>query len=271
MMNTSLGRTFMGGFEFLALVYHSIVWDVRKGKNNALHALAMEVFQAVIVVVFFYAMISIMGFKTLAIRGSFVLYVMSGVFLFMTHNKAIGAVASGSVSSPMLNHAPVSTLLMMVSGAFSALYIQIFAVIVVTFAANVIIDPFTVQDWKALSFAFIMAWFSGVAIGILFLSLTPFFPAPMKLIKTIYTRANMLFSGKMMPANTVPAMILPMFTWNPLFHAIIWMYSAENAPDTIIKSVDTGAWFSIGLDTLPDATAPIALLWVINRNSPDIT
>lgn len=219
-MNTSFSNTVMGTFEFLSLVYHSTVWNVRKTKGNALTALAMEVAQACIIVVFFYVMISFLGMRNFAIRGSFILYVMSGVFLFLTHNKAVGAVAAGAVGTPLLNHRPVSTLLLIISGALSALYIQIFAVLVITFAANVLIEPFTFHNVKGFAFAFFMAWASGVAIGIVFLSLKPFFPTAIGLIQTIYTRANMIFSGKMIPANTLPNIMLPYFAWNPLFHAI---------------------------------------------------
>ena len=36
----------------------------------------------------------------------------------------------------------------------------------------------------------------------------------------IYTRANMIVSGKMFVANALPAYILSFFIWNPLYHII---------------------------------------------------
>lgn len=218
--DSSFRRTLDGTFEFLTLVYHSIVRDVRKSKGNAVQALAMEVLQSAIVVIFFYVLITFMNMRGVAVRGSFVLYVLTGVFLFITHNKAISAVSQGGAVNPMLKHAPVSTLLLIVAGAFSALYVQILAVIVITFVANVLIDPFTVYNLKRVSLCFLLAWFSGVAIGIVFLSLRPFFPNVIHIVELVYKRANMIFSGKMFLAGNLPGYMLPFFTWNPLFHTI---------------------------------------------------
>ncbi|MBV1862867.1 MAG: ABC transporter permease [Rhodobacteraceae bacterium] len=218
--NSSFSNTFMGFVEFSTLVYHSIVRDVRKGKGNAMQALILEVLQSAIIVIFFYVMIEFLGMRGVAVRGSFILYVLSGVFLYLTHNKAISAVGGGSATNPMLKHAPVSTLMIIVSGALSSLYIQLLAIFVVTFVANVLIDPFTVYNMKLVFFCLFLAWSSGVAIGLVFLSLKPFFPETIKIISTIYRRANMIFSGKMFLANTIPSTMLPFFSWNPLFHTI---------------------------------------------------
>ncbi|MEH6361043.1 MAG: ABC transporter permease, partial [Amylibacter sp.] len=53
-----------------------------------------------------------------------------------------------------------------------------------------------------------------------FLSLTPYAPTVIGLITSIYQRSNMIFSGKMLLASTLPGFMLPMFIWNPLFHTI---------------------------------------------------
>ena len=218
--NSSLANTFMGTLEFLTLVFHSTVRNVRKTRGNAFQALALEVLQSAVIVIFFYVMIVFLNLRGVAVRGSFVLYVLTGVFLYLTHNKAISAVSGGSPTNPMLKHMPVSTLMMIVSGALSSLYIQILAVIVISFVANVIVDPFTVYNLKGVSLCFIVAWLSGVAVGIIFLALRPFFPETIKIVSTVYRRANMIFSGKMFLANSIGAFWLPFFTWNPLFHTI---------------------------------------------------
>ena len=218
--NSSFLRILIGTFEFLTLVYHATIRDVRKGKGNALQALLMEVLQAAMILIFFYVMITFLGLRGVAVRGSFVLYVLSGVFLFLTHNKAVSAVGGGGPVNPMLQHAPVTTFLLIVAGAISSLYVQILAVLVISFVANVLIDPFTVYNLKRVSLCFMVAWFSGVAIGIIFLSIRPFFPSTVSIIEQIYKRANMIFSGKMFLANTLPSHMLVFFTWNPLFHTI---------------------------------------------------
>ncbi|MEJ6708658.1 MAG: hypothetical protein QNK92_07635 [Amylibacter sp.] len=111
--------------------------------------------------------------------------------------------------------------MLIVSGAFSAFYVQILAVLVISFVANVIIDSFTDYNLKRVSLCFMIAWFFfGVAIGIIFLSVRPFFPSTVTIIEQVYKHANMIFRGKMFLANSLPAGYLVFFTWNPLFHTI---------------------------------------------------
>jgi ABC-type polysaccharide/polyol phosphate export permease len=213
-------RVFAGTIEFLRLVYHATVRDVRKSKGNAIQALLMQILQSAMIVIFFYVLITFLGMRSIAVRGSFVLYVLTGVFLFLTHNKAVSAVGGGGPVNPMLQHAPVSTFLLILSGALSALYVQILGALVISFVANVLIDPFTVYDLKRVVLCFMIAWFSGCAIGIIFLSVRPFFPATVTIVEQVYKRANMIFSGKMFLANSLPSTMLPFFLWNPLFHTI---------------------------------------------------
>lgn len=210
----------MSFLDFFRLVYHATVRDVRKGKGNAFMALGMEIMQGIILVGFFYVLITFLGMRGIAVRGSFILYVLTGVFLFMTHNKAVSAVSGGGAVNPMLMHAPVTTLMLIVSGALSALYTQLLAALVIAFIANVLIEPFTVHDMKGVAICFFLAWFSGAAVGVIFLALRPFFPSAIQIIEQIYKRANMIFSGKMFLASTLPGTMLPFFTWNPLFHTI---------------------------------------------------
>jgi ABC-type polysaccharide/polyol phosphate export permease len=201
-------------------VYHGTVREVRKGKGNAVQALLMEILQATMIVVFFYFLITLLGMRSQAVRGSFILYVLTGVFLYFTHIKAVSAVSGGGPVNPMLQHRPVTTFSIILSGAISSIYTQILGVLVVSFVANVLIDPFTVYNLKRVALCFLISWFAGVAIGIIFLSLRPFMPATIGIVEQVYQRANMIFSGKMFVANAMPSGYLIMFTWNPLFHTI---------------------------------------------------
>ena len=40
------------------------------------------------------------------------------------------------------------------------------------------------------------------------------------LVQTVFKRLNMVASGKMFVANSLPGSVLVMFTWNPLFYVI---------------------------------------------------
>ena len=74
------------------VIYHSIVRSIRKTHNNAFVAIAMNMLQVVIFVLAFYVMFSVLGLRGAAIRGDFLLYIMTGIFLYMTHTKSLGAV-----------------------------------------------------------------------------------------------------------------------------------------------------------------------------------
>jgi ABC-type polysaccharide/polyol phosphate export permease len=48
----------------------------------------------------------------------------------------------------------------------------------------------------------------------------PWAPDVVTIVQLVYVRANMIASGKMFVANTLPGFMLAMFDWNPLFHII---------------------------------------------------
>jgi len=208
-------------FGMLELIYHSIVRDIRKDHKNAVVGLILNILQTLIFVLAFYVMFSVLGLKGSAIRGDFVLYLMSGILLFLTHNKAMGAVlgAEGPASA-MMKHAPMNTIVAISAAALSSLYMQLLSLLTVLFLYHIIITPITIyRPVDAVGMIF-LAWFSGVAVGIVFLALKPWAPSFVSIASSIYQRANMISSGKMFLANTLPSYLLAMFDWNPLFHAI---------------------------------------------------
>lgn len=216
-----MSRFLIGTWSFFKLLYFTIVSDVRQSDGNALRGLIKDVMKTMMMVVMFYVMITVLNMRGAVVRGNFVLFLMSGIFLFMTHNKAVGKISgSGGATHPMLKHAPVSTLLLILSSALSSLYIQILSMSIVLLIAHTLIEPIVFYNFKGFIFCFFIAWLSGVSIGLLFLALHPYAPSVIVLLSTFYRRANMIFSGKMLLASTLPSFILPMFTWNPLFHAI---------------------------------------------------
>ena len=210
-----------GALALLELIYHSIVREIRKDHRNAVVGLIMNMMQTIVFVTAFYFMFSILGLRGTAIRGDFLLYIMSGIFLFLTHTKAMGAVlkAEGPASA-MMKHAPMNTIVSITSAAIASLYIQLLSMGVVLYLYHVIFNPITIHDPVGAMGMVLLAWFSGVAVGIIFLALKPWFPGFVSIASSIYARANMIASGKMFVANTMPGFMLAMFDWNPLFHAI---------------------------------------------------
>ncbi|MFP4328945.1 MAG: ABC transporter permease [Paracoccaceae bacterium] len=215
-------RTRMGSAVTIAeLVYHGVVRSIRKTHGNPIMSIALNVMQTVIFVLAFYVMFSILGLKGLRIRGDFLVFIMTGIFLYMTHTKTLGAVVgSEGPASPMMQHAPMNTAIAILSAAFGALYIQVLSMVLILFVYHVAFTPLEIHDPIGCMAMILMAWFTGAAIGLVLLALKPWFPTFVNLFSTIYQRANMIASGKMFVANTLPGYMLVMFDWNPLFHAI---------------------------------------------------
>jgi len=209
------------GLAILEIVYHAIVRDVRKTHGNAMMSILLNMLQAMMFVLAFYLMFVMLGMRRSAIRGDFLLYIMSGIFLYMTHAKTLGAVVgSEGPNSPMMMHAPMNTVIAILSAMFGTLYIQTLSLVVILFLYHAIFSPITIDQPLAAYGCLLLAWFSGAAIGMVLLALKPWFPQFVSIFSMLYQRANMIASGKMFVANALPAYMIAMFDWNPLFHAI---------------------------------------------------
>ena len=117
---------FSSAMSISALIYHSVVWSVRKQHNNAFITIGVNVLQVATFVGVFYLMFSI--------RGDLLVYIMSGIFLFMTHTKTMQSVfASEEPSSPMIQHSPMNTVISIMTAAFGALYIQLLSLFIILY------------------------------------------------------------------------------------------------------------------------------------------
>jgi ABC-type polysaccharide/polyol phosphate export permease len=94
------------------------------------------------------------------------------------------------------------------------------SVMVIMLFYHVLWMPIEMEDWGGMLAMLALSWFSGVAIGVVFLAIRPWFPEFVTVASSIYSRLNMVASGKMFVANMLPGYILPVFDWNPLFHTI---------------------------------------------------
>ncbi len=203
------------------LVYHSVVRSVRKQHNNAFAAIGINILQAVIFVGVFYVMFSMLGLRGSAIRGDFVIYIMSGIFLFMMHTKTVTAVvASEGPSSAMMQHAPMTTMIALAASALGSLYIQMLSLILIMSIYHLAFNPVVIDDISGVFGMMMLAWGTGVAVGLVLLAIKPWAPSFVTIFTSLYQRANMIASGKMFLANSLPTFMLSMFDWNPLFHII---------------------------------------------------
>ena len=172
-------------------------------------------------VMVFLIMFQVLGLKGLAVRGDFVIYVMSGVFLFMVHTQALSAVSGAEgPTSPMMQHAPMNTVVAITSAALSSLYTQMFALLVILGVYYIAFANFEIYDPIGVMGMILLAWLSGCAIGLTVMAAKPWSPGLVGVLSMVYQRANMIASGKMFVANTLPSDRLALFDWNPLFHVI---------------------------------------------------
>ena len=204
----------------LELIFHASVRHVRKSHGNAVIGLLMNIFQTVLLTAVFFFMFDVLGMRGNAIRGDFLLYVMSGIFMFMTHAKAIAAVTSADgPTSAMMKHSPMNPIISIAAAALGTLYTQTLSATLVLYFYHAIWHPITIFDPVGTFGMFLLSWISGVAVGMIFKAATPWQPDVVGIVSQIYQRANMIASGKMFVANAAPH-ILHFFDWNPLFHTI---------------------------------------------------
>lgn len=208
-------------FGFLEVVFHASVRKVRQSHGNALMAIGMSIVQSALFVTAFYFMFTLMGTRAAAIRGDFMLYLLSGIFLYLVHIGALQKVAGAKNStSPMMQHAPMNTLVAIIAAAVSTLYVKTISLLVVLFAMHVLLQPVVFHDWAGAFLMYLLAWGSGVAIGLILMAAKPWMPDAVSIIQMVYVRVNMIASGKMFVANMIPGFMINMFDWNPLFHII---------------------------------------------------
>ena len=210
-----------GAIAMLELIFHASVRDIRKSHGNAVVGLLMSIVQSVMMVLVFYFMLQLMGARGSAIRGDFMLYIMSGVFMFMTHSKTLSAVAkSDGPTSAMMKHSPMNTIVAIASASISSLYQQVLSAAVILFFYHTMFARITIHEPIPMIGMFLLSWASGIGVGMVFKAATPWQPELFGILTSLYARANMIASGKMFVANAMPTSLLAWFDWNPLFHTI---------------------------------------------------
>lgn len=212
---------FEAALTTLALIYHVTVYNLRKEHANAVVGLLLTILQSCLFILGFYGIYLVLGVKTSPIRGDFILYIMSGIFMFMTYSQSMSAVAgSGGITGGLTNHGPLNTAVVITAAAIAVLYRQTISIFVLLWAYHVLVTPIELDDPLACYGMLLLAWVSGGVVGLVLLALKPWWPQGVKLLTQLLMRMNMIFSGKMFVANTLPPFMLQMFDWNPLFHII---------------------------------------------------
>ncbi len=205
----------------LDLIYHNTVRSVRRGHSNALIGLINNIVQSLIFIAVFFVLSNVLGMRSAAIRGDYILYLMSGVFIFMTNTRTMGAVAGAEgPTSAMMQHAPMTTAIAIASAALAALYTQVLSMVAILGVYHLAFSPVEFDQPVWVASMVLLAWFSGGCVGLFVLAAKPWAPGIVGIATSIYSRANLIFSGKMFVANALSYHLLKFFDWNPLFHII---------------------------------------------------
>lgn len=213
---------FQAGLTTLSLIFNMTVYKIRKNDRNAIIGLLMTCMRGMIMVGAFYLMFYVMRVRGSPIQGgNFIVYIMTGIFMYMTHTMAIQAVMSAeNAVSPLMKHGPMNTAISMSASALASLYQQVLACTVLLLFTNTFIEPLNIYRIYPCLGMFLLAWFSGCCLGLVFRAAQPWWPKGVAVVSQLYIRANMIASGKMFLANAMPPAVVAMFDWNPLFHII---------------------------------------------------
>lgn len=208
-------------FRTLDLIFHNTVRSVRRGHANALIGLLSNIVQTLIFFAVFYALFALLGMRSAAIRGDYTLYLLSGIFVFMTNTKTMGAISgSEGPTGAMMLHAPMTTAVAIASAGLAALYTQVLSIAAILLGYHLAVTPVEIHDPIGFAGMVLLAWFSGACVGLVVLAAKPWAPGLVGLASALYSRANLIFSGKMFVANALSYTLLKFFDWNPLFHII---------------------------------------------------
>ncbi|WP_419739096.1 ABC transporter permease [Ruegeria sp.] len=215
-------KTLLGGaFTTVELIFHAVVRNVRSQHSNAVVAIVRSIVQVLALVLVFYLIMSFMGARVAKVRGDLVLYLLSGVYLFLVHIKSVKQVAGVGVgNNPMMLHSPMNMMVMILATSFGILYTMLVTLFVILFLYHVAVAPLVIEEPGAAFVMVLLSWFTGCAVGLVFMALNPWFPTTASILTTLYRRLNMIFSGKMVLGNALGGFMLTMFAWNPLFHII---------------------------------------------------
>ncbi len=221
---SSMGRSIL---QMAEVTYHASVQKVRSSHRNAVVAIMISILQAVMFVGGFYLMFHFIGAREAKLRGDFMMYLLSGIYLYLCHIRAVSAVSGAEAGvSSLMQHGPMNPIVAILSAMISAFYVQTISLLVILFALHTFNGTVTFHNWKAALMIYLLVWFSGFGVGLVLRAIRPWSPEVARFIQQAYIRINMIASGKMFVANMVPGFIISMFDWNPLFHIVDQMRGA---------------------------------------------
>ncbi|RED18499.1 ABC transporter permease [Pontivivens insulae] len=201
-------------------LYISIIREFRGATGGKITGFIFKFMRPVFLLGAFYVIYEIVG-RLPVIRGDFMLYLLTGIFLYLAHIQAVKQIKGmGHNQAGMMFYAKTSTLVNIMSTAINEAYILAISIILILLVIFLYRGELDIYNPPGLLAPLALAWASGLAVGLLFMAFTPFAPGIIPGLYNVYRRLQMITSGKMFVANSLPLATLPFFSWNPLFHTI---------------------------------------------------
>lgn len=224
---TQVNSLLSGGLRFLEVLKATIVHAIRIDTGSASLGFLSALVRPLSLLALFWVMIEGLGARGIAIRGNTIAFLLTGIFCFLVHTATISQVSSAiQKSRGMLFHAPASVFLYVLAQAFSTLYLQsVAAVLIITFAQ---VSGYGLELLRPqnLLLPYLLSWASGLGIGLILMAISRYAATAATMISTLYTRIQFFTSGKFWAANMLPISMVEYFSWNPLFHLIDQMRGA---------------------------------------------
>ncbi|MEP3667923.1 MAG: hypothetical protein ABJN42_14460 [Roseibium sp.] len=207
--------------ELLVSIHEAAAREIRKMNANTGLGIVVNLGQNLIMISVMYCAAWVMGFGASLIRGDYLIYVITGIFLYMVHVKTMAAVSSAEGPlSPGMRNIPINQTVSSLGAAIASLWMQAISVAIIMFLYDALWEPLVFQDLAGMSVMIVLAWISGIGLGMLLTAIRPWSSDVSSLISQLYMRVSMILSGSMFVANALPEMFLPWFMWNPLFHMV---------------------------------------------------
>mgnify|MGYP000633936418 CR=1 FL=1 len=205
---------------FMDTLYISVIREFRGSTGGTVKGALGKFARPLLLLGVFYILYEVIG-RFPVIRGDFMLYLLTGIFLYLAHIQAVKQIKGmGHNQSGMMFYAKTSTLVNILSTAIIEAYILIVSIAVILFVIYLYRGELDIYNPPGLLTPLALAWASGLGVGLLFMAFTPLAPGVIPGLYNVYRRLQMVTSGKMFVANSIPLSVLPFFAWNPLFHSI---------------------------------------------------
>ncbi|RMF38311.1 MAG: hypothetical protein D6754_07780 [Alphaproteobacteria bacterium] len=216
-----------GAVRLIEVLKATIVHTVRHDTSSSALGFISALFKPLALLASFYIILSFTPARMLAIRGNTVTFLLTGIFCFLIHTGTITKVANAvRKSRSMLHHAPATIFLYVLSQAFGALYLHLFAALTIIAVAELSGYPLDILSPRGLVLPYLLSWASGLGVGMILMAIGHRAPTAADVISTVYIRVQFFTSGKFWAANVMPAYLSDYAIWNPLLHVIDQMRGA---------------------------------------------